>query len=257
MISEVRQHRYDLVINVQRFFLTGLLTTLSGAKETRGFAKNPLSVLFTKRFRHSTTEGLHETERNQALLTGLVNEPPQNPRLYPSEAETDLAAGLVQRVSYTLSPASLWFTKQYPVRKWAELVEQIPREADIFLLGSAGDQALCNEIMQLTGHPGLKNMAGKLTLLQSAALMKRARMNFTNDSAPMHLASAVDAPVTAIYCSTIPGFGFGPLSTDRSVVDLTSPLACRPCGLHGFKACPEKHFTCGYGIDTRLLARRL
>ena len=69
-------------------------------------------------------------------------------------------------------------------------------------------------------------------------------MTFTNDSAPMHFASAVNAPVTAIYCSTLPSFGFGPLSDDAHTVETDEKLPCRPCGLHGKKECPQQHFKC-------------
>ncbi|MDP4826507.1 MAG: hypothetical protein NWR73_02395, partial [Flavobacteriales bacterium] len=63
--------------------------------------------------------------------------------------------------------------------------------------------------------------------------------------------SAVDAPVTAIFCSTIPEFGFGPLGKKAHVVQTPEKLACRPCGLHGYKACPQKHFACAKGILIR------
>ena len=69
-------------------------------------------------------------------------------------------------------------------------------------------------------------------------------MTYTNDSAPMHFASAVNAPVSAIYCSTVPSFGFGPLSDQHFVFETDKDLDCRPCGLHGKKQCPEGHFNC-------------
>ena len=93
------------------------------------------------------------------------------------------------------------------------------------------------------------NLSGKLTFLQTAALMKDAKMNYVNDSAPMHIASSMNASVTAVYCSTIPEFGFGPLSDDSRIVQINKKLECRPCGLHGKKVCPKKHFDCAYGIS--------
>jgi heptosyltransferase-2 len=78
-------------------------------------------------------------------------------------------------------------------------------------------------------------------------------MNYVNDSAPLHLASAVNASVTAIFCSTVPDFGFGPLSDKSRVVETQEKLDCRPCGLHGFKACPEGHFKCATAIKTEQL----
>ncbi|HPS63902.1 MAG TPA: glycosyltransferase family 9 protein, partial [Bacteroidales bacterium] len=191
------------------------------------------------------------------LLTGVVTGSPARPALYPQPEDLALAGRLAPGTCYTLSPASLWFTKQYPAEKWAELIRLIPEEAGVFLLGSKSDAALCESIMAQSSHPGTVNLAGKLTLLQSAAVMRCARMNFTNDSAPMHLAAAVDAPVTAIFCSTVPEFGFGPLSSDAAVVQIAEPLACRPCGLHGRSSCPEGHFRCAYGIAPGQLTARL
>jgi heptosyltransferase-2 len=85
--------------------------------------------------------------------------------------------------------------------------------------------------------------------------MKGAIMNYVNDSAPLHFASAVNAPVTAVFCSTVPAFGFGPLSDVSFVVETDIPLSCRPCGLHGYKACPLGHFNCSIIEKEKLLAR--
>lgn len=81
--------------------------------------------------------------------------------------------------------------------------------------------------------------------------MKSATMNYVNDSAPLHIASAMNAPVTAIFCSTVPAFGFGPLRENGRVVETSERLDCRPCGLHGHSACPKGHFRCAMGIDSR------
>lgn len=98
------------------------------------------------------------------------------------------------------------------------------------------------------------NLCGQLSFLQSAALMEGALMNYVNDSAPMHMCSAVNAPVCAVYCSTVPGFGYGPLSDRSFVIQSQEALPCRPCGIHGHKACPEGHFRCATGIDVNRMA---
>ena len=216
-----------------------------------------MSFFFTHKITHKISTGIHETKRNLSLISAITDDSDTMPRLYPSLADTALIEKFVTRNCYTISPASLWYTKQYPAEKWVELLRRIPVEARVYLLGSPADLALCEDIIKRAGHPGAISLAGKLTFLQSAALMKRARMNFTNDSAPMHLASAVNAPVTAIYCSTVPEFGFGPLSDNSFIVETSEKLACRPCGLHGFTSCPEKHFRCALGIDDDQLVKRL
>lgn len=257
LIRRIRKKQYDLVVNIQRFFSSGLITVLSGAAETRGFSKNPLSVGFSRRFSHDTDKGVHEILRNFLLIKDLGVTGPLLPRLYPSPDDYETVFQFTTSHFYTISPASLWFTKQYPVNKWVELIEKTDRQSKVYLLGAPGDQPLCDEIAARSGHPGIVNLAGQLTLLQSAALMSKSHMNFTNDSAPMHLASAVNAPVTAIFCSTIPGFGFGPLSENSAIAEARNYLPCRPCGLHGKKVCPEGHFKCALSIETNSLTQRL
>jgi heptosyltransferase-2 len=137
----------------------------------------------------------------------------------------------------------------YQKKKWVELIQQKSKEGKVYLLGGKEDVALCDEIIQTAGISDAFNLAGKLNLLESAALMSKAKRNYVNDSGPLHLASAMNAPVTAFFCSTISGFGFGPLSDDSIVTETSLKLDCRPCGLHGHKACPEGHFDCGKSID--------
>ncbi len=157
-----------------------------------------------------------------------------------------------------IAPTSVWFTKQFPTDKWIEFLKSIKdRSEKVYLLGAPSDFAICESIRQSTGNEHVINLAGKLSFLESAALIKSAIMNFVNDSAPMHLASAMNAPVTAIYCSTVPSFGFGPLSDRSIIVETKEKLDCRPCGLHGFKACPKGHFNCAHSISNEELFDQL
>ena len=142
-----------------------------------------------------------------------------------------------------MAPASVWFTKQLPLHKWKELIEK-KKHRRIYLLGGPNDALICSKIANNSNTSNLENLAGKLSLLQSAALIKNAEHNYVNDSGPLHLASAMNASVTAFFCSTVPDFGFGPLS-EKSVVKQVNNLKCRPCGLHGHATCPKGHFDCG------------
>jgi len=128
---------------------------------------------------------------------------------------------------------------------------------NVYLLGAPGDKTLCEEIKKISLFPFVINLAGQLNFLQSAALMEKAVMNYVNDSAPMHFASAVNAPVTAVYCSTVPAFGYGPLSDESHIVETGERLSCRPCGLHGYKACPKGHFKCANDISDEQLTKIL
>jgi len=244
IIKAIRGEKYDYVINLQRFLTTGIITAFSGAGSTIGFRKNPMSIFFTRRYPHVIGEkGMHEVDRNLLLLKDLAEPSGRvKPKLYPSRSDFEKVQNQGKYV--TISPTSVWFTKQYPPEKWVRVIDLIDLESTVFLLGGETDVAACERIKSQANHTKVKVMAGKLSFLESAALMKNAEMNYVNDSAPLHLASATDAPVTAIFCSTVPAFGFGPLSSNSRIVETLEMLDCKPCGLHGYKSCPQGHFKC-------------
>ncbi|MFT5921850.1 MAG: heptosyltransferase-2 [Flavobacteriales bacterium] len=255
-LKRIRSEKYDLVVNFQRFASSGLLTAFSGAKIKHGFSKNPLSFLFSKAFPHllgkkGEVQFLHEIDRNHALIQEWCGERTLGPKLYPPSLPEDLA---IESPFLVIAPSSVWFTKQYPFEKWLELLNSFENDnRTIYLIGAPSDKAIAGKLCLETVHQNVVNLCGKLNLLQSAKLMEGAQMSYVNDSAPLHLASAVDAPVTAIFCSTIPEFGFGPSGTKGKVVQVNASLACRPCGLHGRKECPLKHFNCAHWIDVQEL----
>ena len=241
--NEIRNEKFDCVINLQRFASTGFLTWRSGALNKIGFQENPFSFCFSSKFKHEVNNGLHEVNRNLELLREFV---PGDfpPRLFPSVRNFEKVAEYKSKSYVCVAPSSVWFTKQWPKANFIQLVKELSNKHHVFLLGAKSDFDLCEEV---GGAENLNttNLSGKLNFLESAALMRDAAMNFVNDSAPLHFASAMNAPTTAFFCSTIPEFGFGPLSERSRVVESEEHLECRPCGLHGKKSCPLGHFKCG------------
>ena len=249
LLFEIRKNKFDAVINLQRYAATGLWTVLSGAKMKIGFDKNPFAFLFTNTIQHQAVgNGLHEIERNHALLNPLGLFPNAKPALYPSSQDLKAVEGYQSASYLCMAPASVWYTKQFPMHQWIRVLNSIPFEGPIYLLGGPADKSLNDQILQAVQKKNLVNMAGRLSFLASAALQKGAVLNYVNDSAPMHFASAVNAPVAAIFCSTVPDFGYGPLSDTSFIIETKQALSCRPCGLHGKKQCPLKHFNCAETI---------
>ncbi|UZR95793.1 glycosyltransferase family 9 protein [Chondrinema litorale] len=256
----IRKRKYDTVINLQRFLSSGLMVAFSGAKKVIGFDKNPMSFMFSDKLPHLIGEKIqtsfvHETQRNLSLLAplGINNIEDHRPRLYPSLSDREKVAVYKEDDYICLAPTSVWYTKQFHKEGWVDFIKNLDFEGKIYLLGASSDFDACELIINEAAKSNVVNLTGKLNLLQSAALMEGALVNFVNDSAPMHLASSVNAPVCAIYCSTVPDFGFGPLSEFSKVVEVKEKLDCRPCGLHGYKTCPQKHFSCAKGIQTTQL----
>ena len=254
VIQHVRSNRYDLLLNLQRFGSSGLITWRSGATTKVGFKKNPFAFCFDYKVAHEIGNGKHETERNHELLKAIGDYELKKPKLYPSKASFDKVQEIVGEDKFVvLAPSSVWFTKQLPKSKWLDLIALYEDSVKIILTGGSGDYSYLQEIIESSGSKNIQNLAGELDLLTSAALISKAKMTYVNDSAPLHLASAMNAAVTAYFCSTIPEFGFGPLSDNHKIIQTSEELSCRPCGLHGKNECPEGHFKCANTIKVTLI----
>ena len=260
LLQKIRANKYDAVLNCHRYFSTRLLTVLSGANQKVGFYRRSLIPWYDIQVPHQLRGNQHEVDRNLALLKALLptNDETQLkrcPRLYPSESDQEKILMYQVGKYLCIAPTSVWFTKQFPAEKWVKLINTLPFKGKIYLLGAPYDFEACENIRQQSKRDSVENLAGKLSLLQSAILMKGAVLNYVNDSAPLHLASAMNAPVCAVFCSTIPEFGFTPLSDFSEIIDVGTSLTCRPCGVHGHRACPEKHFRCAADIDVGRLVK--
>jgi ADP-heptose:LPS heptosyltransferase len=242
LITEIRKNRYDIVVNVHRHFSSGLLTALSGAKERIGFKSNPLSFFYSKKIEHYWEQ--HEVERNQKLIAYLSDDKAALPKLYPSESDWEFVSENYKGAYITISPASIWPTKSLPLERWAVLINALPADKKVYLMGSASDTPSCESLKALCKSQSVEILAGKLSFLKDAALMANAEMNYVLDSGPLHICSAMNAPVTAVFCSTSTKYGFGPLSEQSIIIETREKLSCRPCGAHGHKKCPKGHFKC-------------
>lgn len=242
LIKKIRQEKFDAVINLHRYFSSNLLTVLSGASYKSGF-QSFLSIFFSHSVRHSFQKNLHEIHRYHQLTEPLSQQSTVYlPKLYPPN---HLPESFCTNKKYVcLFPGSVWATKQLPPARWLELIQYFSDDTEIYLCGSVQDKTLCAYLSVQSGRNNVRNIAGEYTLLEMAAIMQKAQRVYVNDSAPLHIASALNIPVTAFFCSTVTDFGFYPLSTDSQVLEVKD-LKCRPCGIHGYRQCPQGHFRCG------------
>jgi heptosyltransferase-2 len=250
---QVRKEQYTHIINAHRFATSGLVTFLSKANYKAGFNKNPFAFCYTHKVKHIiappySTNPIHEVQRNQMLISEITDNTPAMPQLYPSKQDETRISEYQGKPYVCIAPSSVWFTKQFPAEKWIAMLNLLPAHFPVYILGAPSDAALADMIATKTLHKSVHNLCGKLSFLQSASLMKGAVMNYANDSAPLHFASAMNAPLTAVFCSTVPSFGFGPLRENARIVEIAENLYCRPCGLHGRRACPQGHFRCAMDI---------
>lgn len=257
VINEVKNNKYDVVISVQRFLRSTLIAKRSGAKRTISYDTSTLSFLYTDKVEYKQK---HEILRVLDLLSplGIKDLPLIKPELYPSDEDKVEVAKVFKGLGVSgkkelicIAPGSVWFTKRYPKDKFVSLLNLMDSDKwKVALIGGKDDVKLCDYIMSKTTHNEIYSFAGKLSLLQSAELIKNSALLITNDSAPLHIANAVSTKVIALFGSTIKDFGFYPIGRKDKVFE-TSGLKCRPCSNHGKQECPIHTFDCMNNISEK------
>jgi len=257
LYAELRQRKWEAVLTVHRYLRMGFLGRLLPARTYITFDRNPLAWAYTHKTPHAFVEGLHEVERNLSLLRplGIPAHLPAPPWLFPpAEAWNAIQPYLRQKPFLIVAPTSRWPTKEAPFPLWKAFLRKVISDFPVYLTGMPADH---HRLEALVISSRIHNLAGQLSLLELTALIAHAHRVFTVDSATTHIASAMGTPTTTVYCATVPAFGFGPLAPHSRVVETSEKLPCRPCGLHGHSACPEKHFRCGWSLSVEALIESL
>lgn len=255
IVTRVKQGKFDLAVIPHRSLRSSLLAYLSGIPERIGFDRAAGSFLFTEKVVYKAN--VHEVDRNVSLLSDFTSHlTDRSPELFPSPEDFSYARKLLSDSGITegesivgVAPGSVWATKRWLPERFAEVLDLLLKKAGakVVLLGSGEDRALCERIADsMTARPAIA--AGKTSLLQSAAIVSLCKVILSNDSATVHMASAMKIPVVAVFGSTIPEFGFAPYGVAQVIIQ--KQLDCRPCGIHGKRRCPEKHFRCMRDIST-------
>jgi len=246
----LRQRRYRRAFLPHRSLRTAVLALLAGATERTGFADAAGAVTYTNRI--PRPRGGQESDRLLALAD-VSSVHPERPRLSLTTADRAAAAEWLRERGIApgfvaMAPGSIWGTKRWPY--YPELAAVLG--APIVVVGGRDDVALGTAVTAAAEGRSW-NAAGELGLRASAALLERASVLVTNDSAPLHFATAVGTPVVAIFGPTVPELGFGPRGPRDAVVQ-QSGLACRPCSSHGPRVCPLGHHRCMLELSVERVA---
>jgi heptosyltransferase-2 len=255
-VKKIGKRNFDLAIIPHRHIRSALLAYLAGIPQRIGFDRSTGSFLFTQKVTYQ--DDLHEIDRNLRLLDDFGHAPlDRTPELFPSREDFSYASRLLRNSGVEendtiigIAPGSVWSTKRWLPERFAKVSDRLIKEtgSKVVFLGSKQDERLCSEIANLMTEKPLI-LAGKTSILQSAAVISRCKVILSNDSAPVHISSAMKRSVVAIFGSTVPEFGFAPYGEGNIIIE--KKMECRPCGIHGKHKCPQKHFRCMTEITTQ------
>lgn len=239
----LREKKFDIAYVPHRYLRSSLIVYLAKIKERIGYANSEGKIFLTKKVEYDKNK--HEVEKLLSLVQGqdLVD---NSLELFPSKEDEDYIEKIWDENSLqgkkvvAMAIGSKWNTKRWPIEYFNLLIKKLEEKEDIkiILVGGKDELNLPVEFSEKS-----ISMINKTSLLQLAQLLKKSNMVITNDSSPIHIGSAFETFVFAIFGATVKELGFTPWTPNSLLVE-NEGLYCRPCGLHGGDKCPEGHFRC-------------
>jgi ADP-heptose:LPS heptosyltransferase len=177
---------------------------------------------------------LHEVEQNMSLLrqAGLI--PPALPS-WPDFHTVDGEAGEVRKILESLGsgpniiavhPLPATPAKRWMAERWGQLMEGLPGDFDLVLIGTEGDRPYLEEIQKGCGRK-IHSAAGLMNLKVLAAFLKQCRLFIGVDSGPAHIAAAMGTPVVSLFSGTNRAAQWGPWGSQVKIIQKITE--CSPC----------------------------
>jgi 3-deoxy-D-manno-octulosonic-acid transferase/heptosyltransferase-1 len=258
---ELRDTRYDIVIDFQALLKSGLLVWLARGRRKIGFDKGmqhqEYSYLFLNERVPPVDMEVHALTRGLMLLKAIGIESKTIVYDVPVSDEVRSRVGTLMaahgidgtRPLVAVNPVALWETKLWRNDRFALLADRLIDEcgADVVFTGGGDDRPVIEEIRRMMTLPSI-DFSGRTTLTMLAALYQRSALLVTTDTGPMHLAAAVGTRVVALFGPTAP-WRTGPFGDGHQVIRTEPP--CSPC----FKRrCDEHRCRCMTDIDVAQVA---
>jgi len=221
-LKTLRQRNFDLVLDLQGLFRSGLITWTTGAAQRVGLSDSREGSRFfytevvTVTPKHAVDRYLLASDHlgctDQSVVFPITSSA-------SDKAHIDGLIGQTRKL-IAINPSSRWKTKLWGLENFSDLIKRLPQDR-VVLTGAPNEAAAIQQITQ-----GATNTAGKTNLRQLAELYRRCAVLITNDSGPMHVAAAVGTPVIAVFGPTDPKLT-GPYG--KKNVILRSNISCSPC----------------------------
>lgn len=268
LVSSLRERRYDLAIDLHGNLRSRLVAVAGIAGRVLRYDKRRFARMAIVRRRRRSRSIPHTIDRYLEALDRLdaAKEPGREraqdavmrqPHLNVEGAamamvEERLAgAGIGPDVRVLgIAPGASHGPKRWPPERFARVADHMAKSRDmkILLLGSEADRPVTGEVAQAMERPAV-DWTGKTDLAILPAAVQRCALLVSNDSGPMHVATAVGTPVIGVFGATHPRLGFAPVGPADAAVTLDLP--CSPCSLHGNRACRFRTHACMEELDPR------
>jgi len=238
-IRELRQTRYDLIIDFQNLLKSGFMAGLARGDCKVGFDKgmqrNEKAHFFYNRRVSPVSMEIHAVERYLMLLEAIGIKAKEISYQIPvSDAHQNMIDQLLAKEGVdknqplvVINPMARWETKLWRPERFAQVADYLLGAAQVKVVftGGAADRDKVDVILSIMKKKAV-NLAGHTSLKELAALYRRAELFISTDTGPMHLAAAMGTPVVALFGPTAP-WRTGPYGDGHRVIFSKDP--CAPC----------------------------
>ncbi len=246
LIKELRQKKYDIAIDLQELFKSGLMTFLSGSPRRIAHAKTREFADFFVNEKLKAHD-IFDTER---MIVDRYLEPARHLGANTDEVKFSLppvptedkqhVESLLSDITKPIAilcPSTIWRTKHWIDEYWAVLLDELQNNFDVVFIGAPSDKELIERIVSHSKTKNYTSLVGKTSLLQLIEVFNRSELMVAPDTGPAHIADATGKPIIFTI--------FGSTAKNRSRpyghkhMAFAADLACQPC----FKRnCPRKDF---------------
>ena len=246
LTEQLRSEGYDAVIDLHKNLRTLRLRRALGVRSYT-FDKLNIEKWLLVNLKIDRLPDLHIVDRYWAALAplGIVDDGKGLDHYLPAEAEATARqwhrAHLEERPFVALVIGAAHATKQLPVEQLTAVCQAL--DTPTVLVGGPGDRAAGDHI-RMAVPERVYNTCGEMSIHESAALLARASRVITHDTGMMHIAAALDKPLTVVWGNTVPAFGMYPYRVSDYRAMQHPTLRCRPCSKIGYAKCPKGHFRC-------------
>lgn len=275
LVSRLRKRRYDLAIDLHGNLRSRLVAMTGIAGRVLRYDKRRFARMAIVRRRRRSRPVPHTIDRYLEVLdrfeanpvpglegaSGLEGAQNAAEKRRPQLKVDDAAAAIVEeRLAGAgigpdvrilgVAPGASHGPKRWPPERFARVADHMAESRDmkILLLGSEADRPVTGEVADAMERPAV-DWTGATDLAMLPAAVRRCALLVSNDSGPMHVATAVGTPVIGVFGATHPRLGFAPVGPADAAVTLDLP--CSPCSLHGNRTCRFHTHACMEELDPR------
>ena len=257
-LSEIRKNirnaKYNIIIDIHKNFRSFYLKSNSQAQQVASYKKSVIKRWFLVKTGINLFKEIIPIYQRYLNVLNLKYDNKGLELFIPEKVNTKIELEIKKlkivpnEIIIGVAPGASFKTKQWSKNGFSEVIQQLIHKYNlkVFLFGNEKDRAITSE---LTLSDNVFDFAGKYSIIESAAIMKHCSLILTNDTGLMHIATALNKKVIAVFGSTTEELGFFPYTTDFIVIQ-NEDLKCRPCSHVGLHKCPKEHFKCMEDIES-------